>query len=285
MFKETTITTTIATLSDYHLKFISEFIYRRTGIVLGERKRYLIESRLLKVARIVGLASITHLCQELATNNPQSITLVVDALTTNETFWFRDERPFDALQNVVFPAIARNNRAKTLRILSAPCSTGQEPYSIAMLILESGLFANCHIKIIAIDISTEALRQAKQGVYSQMEINRGLPVKYLIKYFTQISEVWKIKAEVKRMVTFFKQPLHNNSLPAGPFDLIFCRNLLIYFDLETKCQILSNISRSLESNGFLILGGAESTLNISSLYQPIRIQDTTFYAKNDQSIS
>ncbi len=285
MFKETTITTTSDTLSDYHLKFISEFIYRRTGIVLGERKRYLIESRLLKVARIVGLASITQLCQELATNNPQLITLVVDALTTNETFWFRDERPFDALQNVVFPAIARNNRAKTLRILSAPCSTGQEPYSIAMLILESGLFANCHIKIIAIDISTEALQQAKQGVYSQMEINRGLPVKYLIKYFTQISEVWKIKAEVKRMVTFFKQPLHNNSLPVGPFDLIFCRNLLIYFDLETKCQILSNISRSLESNGFLILGGAESTLNISSLFQPIRIQDTTFYAKNDQSIS
>ena len=253
--------------------------------MLGERKRYLIEGRLSRVAHIVGLASVTQLCQELAANNPQVITLVVDALTTNETFWFRDERPFDALQNVVFPAIARNNRAKTLRILSSPCSTGQEPYSIAMLILESGLFANCHIKIIAIDISTEALQQAKQGVYSQMEINRGLPVKYLIKYFTQISEVWKIKAEVKRMVTFFKQPLHNNSLPAGPFDLIFCRNLLIYFDLETKCQILSNISRSLESNGFLILGGAESTLNISSLFQPIRIQDTTFYAKNDQSIS
>ena len=151
-----------------------------------------------------------------------------------------------------------------------------------MLILESGLFANWHIKIIAIDISTQALQQAKQGVYSQMEINRGLPVKYLIKYFTQNSEDWKIKPEVRRMVTFGKLPLHKNTFPIGPFDLIFCRNLLIYFDLETKRQILSNISRSLESNGFLILGGAESTQNTNSLFKPVRIQDTTFYAKNDQ---
>ncbi len=246
--------------------------------MLGERKRYLIESRLLKVVRSVGLASITELCQELATNNPQLITLTVNALTTNETSWFRDVRPFDALQNVVFPAFARDKRAKTLQILSAPCSMGQEPYSTAMLILESGLFANWHIRIIGIDVSTTALQQAKQGVYSQMEINRGLPVKYLMKYFTQENDNWKIKPEIRRMVAFRKEPLHENTLPVGPFDLIFCRNLLIYFDLETKRQTLSNISRSLDSNGFLILGGAESTLNISSLFEPIRIQDTTFYA-------
>jgi len=163
--------------------------------------------------------------------------------------------------------------------LSAPCSTGQEPYSLAMLILESGLFADWRIKIVGIDISSKAVQQARQGVYSQLEINRGLPVKYLIKYFTQENDNWKIKPAVKRIVTFVKQPMHNAALPPGSFDLILCRNMLIYFDEQTRLQILSTISRSLEANGFLILGGAESARNASSLLKPVRIQSTTLYAK------
>ena len=266
-------------LSDYHIRYVSDMIYQRTGIILGEKKRHLIENRLLKVTHILGLANTTELCQELATNNPQLIALLVDALVTNETFWFRDKRPFDVLQNVVFPDIARNKTVKKLQILSAPCSTGQEPYSLAMLILESGLFADWRIKIVGIDISSKAVKQARQGVYSQLEINRGLPVRYLIKYFTQENDNWKIKPAVKRMVTFYKQPLHNAALPPGSFDLILCRNMLIYFDEQTRLQILSTISRSLESNGFLILGGAESARNASSLLKPVRIQSTTFYAK------
>lgn len=232
-----------------------------------------------KVTRVTGLTSTTELCQELASNSPQLFTLVVDALTTNETFWFRDNKPFVALQKVIFPVMARNKRSKQLQIISAPCSTGQEPYSIAMLLLESGLFANWHVRIIAVDISTMALQQAKEGVYSQLEVNRGLPVKYLVKYFTQDNDVWKIKPEVKRMVTFRKQPLHNNALTSGPFDLIFCRNLLIYFDLETKRKILSNLERCLASDGLLVLGGSETTWNISSEFESVKINGTTFYKK------
>ena len=279
MLTEAIIEPASIALSDYHIRYVSDMIYQRTGIILGEKKRHLIENRLLKVTHILGLASTTELCQELATNNPQLIALLVDALVTNETFWFRDKRPFDVLQNVVFPDIARNKTVKKLQILSAPCSTGQEPYSLAMLILESGLFADWRIKIVGIDISSKAVQQARQGVYSQLEINRGLPVKYLIKYFTQENDNWKIKPAVKRMVTFVKQPMHNAALPPGSFDLILCRNMLIYFDEQTRLQILSTISRSLESNGFLILGGAESARHASSFLKPVRIQSTTFYVK------
>ena len=279
MLTEAIIEPASIALSDYHIRYISDMIYQRTGIILGEKKRHLIENRLLKVTHILGLDSTTELCQELATNNPQLIALLVDALVTNETFWFRDKRPFDVLQNVVFPDIARNKTVKKLQILSAPCSTGQEPYSLAMLILESGLFADWRIKIVGTDISSKAVQQARQRVYSQLEINRGLPVKYLITYFTQENDNWKIKPAVKRMVTFVKQPIHNAALPSGSFDLILCRNMLIYFDEQTRLQILSTLSRSLESNGYLILGGAESARNASSLLKPVRIQSTTFYAK------
>ncbi len=276
---DTILTTKNEPLSDYYVKYISEFIYRRTGIVLGEKKRHLIDNRLLKVARIVGLDNTTQLCQEVATHNPQLITLLVDALVTNETFWFRDMRPFEALLKVVFPDIARNKRVKRLQILSAPCSTGQEPYSLAMLILESGLFADWRIKIVGIDISSNAVEQATKGVYSQQEINRGLPVKYLIKYFTQENEMWKIKPAVKQMITFRKQPLHNAPLPPGSFDLILCRNLLIYFDEQTRLQILSTLCRSLESDGLIILGGSESARTSASLLKPVRVQSMTFYRK------
>lgn len=279
MLNQATIAPASITLSDYHIRYISDLIYQRTGNILGEKKRYLIENRLLKVTRILGLAGVTELCQELAINNPQVITLLVDALVTNETFWFRDMRPFEGLLKVVFPDIARNKRVKRLRILSAPCSTGQEPYSLAMLILESGLFADWRTEIVGIDISSNAVEQATKGVYSQQEINRGLPVKYLIKYFTQVNDIWKIKPAVKQMVTFRKQPLHNAPLPPGSFDLILCRNLLIYFDEQTRLQILSTLCRSLESDGFIILGGSESARNITSLLKPVRIQSTTFYEK------
>jgi len=279
MLDQTTIAPASITLSDYHIRYISDLIYQRTGNILGEKKRYLIENRLLKVTRILGLAGVNELCQELATNNPQVITLLVDALVTNETFWFRDMRPFEGLLNVVFPDIARNKRVKRLQILSAPCSTGQEPYSLAMLILESGLFADWRIKIVGIDISSNAVEQATKGVYSQQEINRGLPVKYLIKYFTQENEMWKIKPAVKQMVTFRKQPLHNAPLPPGSFDLILCRNLLIYFDEQTRLQILSTLCRSLESDGFIILGGSESARTSASLLKPVRVQSMTFYRK------
>jgi len=268
-------------LSDYHLKFISNFIYQRSGIVLGESKKYLIESRLKSVARISGLRNLTHLCDELSANSRQLETLVLNALTTSETSWFRDNKPFEALEKVILPAISRINSSKILQIWSAACSTGQEAYSIAIKILESGLFATWDVRIVATDISSTVLEQAKEGLYSQLEISRGLPVRLLIKYFSQIGEVWKVKPEVRDMVSFREHVLQHDATALGSFDLVFCRNVLIYFDLETKGKIYNNICRTMTADGLLALGGSETTFNITPLFEPIKLAGTFFYAKTD----
>ncbi len=268
-------------LSDYHLKFISNFIYQRSGIVLGESKKYLIESRLKSVARISGLRNLSHLCDELSANSRQLETLVLNALTTSETSWFRDSKPFEALEKVILPAISRTKSSKILQIWSAACSTGQEAYSIALKILESGLFATWDVRIVATDISSTVLEQAKEGLYSQLEISRGLPVRLLIKYFSQIGEVWKVKPEVRDMVSFREHVLQHDTTALGSFDLVFCRNVLIYFDLETKGKIYNNICRTMTADGLLALGGSETTFNITPLFEPIKLAGTFFYAKTD----
>ena len=268
-------------LSEENVKFISNFIYQRSGIVLGESKRYLIESRLKTVARVAGMESLTRLCQELSKHQPQLETLVLDALTTNETSWFRDNRPYEALEKVIFPHIQKTKTNQVLQIWSAACSSGQEPYSIAIKILESGLFKDWHIRIVATDISTQMLSQAKEGMYSQLEVSRGMPVKLLIKYFTQIGDVWKLKSDVCELVTFKEHKLQNSPSILGTFDLVFCRNVLIYFDLETKRTILEHLHGALTANGLLALGGSESTLNLSDKYEPVRLLNAVYYAKTD----
>jgi len=268
-------------LSDYHVKFISNFIYQRSGIVLGESKKYLIESRLKSVARISGLRNLTHLCDELSTNSRQLETLVLNALTTNETSWFRDSKPFDTLVTKIFPQIKRNRSTQILQIWSAACSTGQEAFSIAMTILESGLFSDWHVRIVATDISSNVLEQAEEGLYSQLEISRGLPIQFLVRYFSQIGDVWKIKPEVRKMVSFREHVLQNDATALGTFDLVFCRNVLIYFDLETKGKIYDNICRTMPASGLLALGGSETTLNITPLFEPIRMAGTAFYARTN----
>ncbi len=280
-----TITSTpvkiVDVLSDEHIKFISNFIYQRSGIVLGESKRYLIESRLKTVARVAGIESLTRLCQELSKHQPQLETLVLDALTTNETSWFRDNKPYDALEKVIFPHIQKTKTNQVLQIWSAACSSGQEPYSIAIKILESGLFKDWHIRIVATDISTQMLSQAKEGMYSQLEVSRGMPVKLLIKYFTQIGDLWKLKSDVCDLVTFKEHKLQNSPSILGTFDLVFCRNVLIYFDLQTKRAILDHLHGALTANGLLALGGSESTLNLSDKYEPVRLLNAVYYAKAD----
>lgn len=265
--------------SDYYVKFISDFIYQRSGIVLGESKRYLIDSRLRSVARVAGLPDVPAVCSELSNQSPQLETLVLDALTTNETSWFRDGRPFEALEKTILPAIKRDKGSKMLQIWSAACSSGQEAYSIAMKIKESHLLPDWHIRIIATDISSRVMEQAQEGLYSQLEVNRGLPIKLLIKYFTQIGDMWKIEPELRAMVSFREHLLQKEASALGTFDLVFCRNVLIYFDLETKQKILGNIHRVMTSNGLLSLGGSETTLNVSKEFDPIRMNDTVYYAK------
>lgn len=268
-------------LSDSHVKFISAFIFQRSGIVLGESKKYLIESRLKTVVRIAGLRDLPHLCDELAANSRQLEILVLDALTTNETSWFRDSQPFEALEKVILPAFSRTRNSKILRIWSAACSSGQEPYSIAIKILESGLFSDRQVQIVATDISSAVLEQAKEGLYSQLEISRGLPVKFLIKYFSQIGEVWKVKSQVRDMVSFGKHVLQDDATSIGRFDLVFCRNVLIYFDLETKRKILGNLGRAMTVDGLLALGAGESTRNITSQFESIKLANNYFYTKTD----
>ena len=268
-------------LSDEHIKFISEFIYQRSGIVLGESKHYLIESRLKTVARVAGMESLSRLCEELSKHQPQLETLVLDALTTNETSWFRDNKPYEALEKIIFPHIQKTKTNQVLQIWSAACSSGQEPYSIAIKILESGLFKDWHIRIVATDISTQMLTQAKEGMYSQLEVSRGMPVKLLIKYFTQIGDVWKLKSDVCDLVTFKEHKLQNSPSILGTFDLVFCRNVLIYFDLQTKRTILEHLHGALTASGLLALGGSESTLNLSDKYEPVRLLNAVYYAKAD----
>jgi len=268
-------------LSDYHVKFISNFIYQRSGIVLGESKKHLIESRLHSVARISGLRNLTHLCDELSANSRQLETLVLNALTTSETSWFRDSKPFETLVTKIFPQIKRNRSTQTLQIWSAACSTGQEAYSIAIKILEWGLFSDWHVRIVATDISSNVLEQAEEGLYSQLEISRGLPIKFLVRYFSQIGDVWKIKPEVRKMVSFREHVLQNDATALGTFDLVFCRNVLLYFDFETKGKIFDNICRTMTEDGLLALGSSETTLNITPLFEPIKLAGTVFYAKAD----
>lgn len=272
-------------LTDNDVHFISDFIYQRSGILLGESKRYLIESRLKSVARVAGIGSISNLCRELSKHSPQLETLVLDALTTNETSWFRDKMPYEALGKVIFPALHKNKKNKILQIWSAASSSGQEPYSIAMLVLESGLFHDWQVRIVGTDISTRMLGQAQEGLYSQLEVSRGLPTRLLIKYFSQQGEMWKLKPEVREMVTFKEHVLQNDPTPLGIFDVVFCRNVLIYFDIETKQRILGHIHHVMTSEGLLSLGGSETTLNISNSFEPVKLGNAVYYCKKNSHSS
>jgi chemotaxis protein methyltransferase CheR len=195
---------------------------------------------------------------------------VVEAMTTNETFFFRDKIPFDHLRETILPTLlkARANR-RSLRIWSAACSTGQEPYSIAMCLKERAQeLAGWRIEIIATDLSQEVLEKAKSGIYSQFEVQRGLPVQLLVKYFTQIGEHWQISPEIRGMVQHRQLNLLQDFSHLGKFDVIFCRNVLIYFDQDTKTGIFGRLAKALEPDGMLLLGAAETVVGISAAFRP-----------------
>ncbi|MGY4306427.1 chemotaxis protein methyltransferase CheR [Bradyrhizobium sp. USDA 4369] len=191
-------------------------------------------------------------------------------MTTNETFFFRDKIPFDHLRDYVLPALiqARASR-RSLRIWSAACSTGQEPYSIAMGLREYGAaLAGWRIEIVATDLSQEVLEKSKAGLYSQFEVQRGLPIQLLVKYFTQLGELWQLSADIRGMVQHRQLNLLQDFSHLGKFDVIFCRNVLIYFDQETKSAIFERMSKMLEADGTLFLGAAESVVGITDAFRP-----------------
>jgi len=243
-----------------------------SGLVLSAEKQYLAESRLLPVARKHGLTTLAALVGKL--NGAGAATLAVDvieAMTTNETFFFRDKLPFEHFRDTVLPAlIAARAREKRIRIWCTAASTGQEPYSLAMTLKDmNAALAGFRVEILATDLSAEVLERAKAGIYSQFEVQRGLPIQQLVKYFVQLGEHWQIAPEIRAMVQFRPFNLLNDYLPLGTFDVVFCRNVLIYFDQETKIGVLNRFARQIPGDGFLLLGAAETVVGLTDAFKPM----------------
>ncbi|MDQ2756771.1 MAG: protein-glutamate O-methyltransferase CheR [Actinomycetota bacterium] len=251
--------------------FICDLVRRDAGIVLEDGKEYLVESRLLPLARAAGIATTADYVAALRTRpTPDGRGAVVDALTTNETFWFRDQDPFEALTRVVVPELSgRPNPRRKLRIWSAACSSGQEPYSIAMLMAELLLPLGWSAEIVATDISPTMLDRARAGTYSQLEVGRGLPASMLSKYFRRCGTQWQVSDDIRSMVTV--APLNlTQPLPVGsPFDIVFLRNVLIYFDTPTKSRIMRQVRQVTTPGGFMFLGAAETTLGVDDAWERV----------------
>ena len=252
-------------------EFLRKLLKERSGLDLSADKQYLVESRLLPLARKAGLPGIAELVQRLRGNADALTTEVVEAMTTNETFFFRDKIPFDHLRDTILPAMlqARANR-RSLRIWCAASSTGQEPYSIAMCLKEKPqALAGWRVEIVATDLSQEVLEKAKAGIYSQFEVQRGLPIQMLMKYFKQTGETWQINPELRAMIQHRQLNLLHDFAQLGTFDVIFCRNVLIYFDQDTKINIFNRLARQIEGDGFLVLGAAETVVGLTDTFRPI----------------
>ena len=250
--------------------FVTTELKRRSGIVIGMDKLYLLESRLSPIARKEGLESIEDLIGMVRRRRDEAMMKqIVDAMTTNETFFFRDKTPFDHLQNTVFPALRENRHGQRIRILCAACSTGQEPYSIAMMLDQNPqLTGGAPVEIVACDISDRVLEKARAGVYSQFEVQRGLPIKMLMSYFNQQGDVWKLSDNIKSKVAFRNVNLLSPISGLGKFDVVFCRNVLIYFDLETKRDILKRIAAQMNDKSYILLGAAETVVGVVDSFTP-----------------
>lgn len=258
--------------------FLQEYVHRESGIVLDGDKRYLIEARLMPIVQQKQLSSLNDLCNLLrATSDTPLKRQVVEAMTTNETFFFRDTTQYDMLRSVVLPElIAQHQDTHRLSFWSAAASSGQEAYSLAMMLLEMGL-SNWKIQILGTDLSTQVLERARAGKYLQIEVNRGLPASHLVRYFTRRGLDWELNAEIRRMVRFEPFDLRQSMRTLGPFDIVFCRNVLIYFDVELKKRILNEIFGTLFRGGYLLLGGSESTLNLCDRFERKALGQAVFY--------
>lgn len=254
-------------------QFLADMVRKRSGLVLTEDKGYLLESRLLPVARNHGAQSISELCVILRARATEALlTEITEAMTTNESSFFRDIKPYDHLRKMLLPElIERPNTMKTVRIWSAACSTGQEPYTIGMCLLEDAAkMPGWRFEIVATDLAQKVIDKAKQGIYSQFEAQRGLPIQLLVKYFTSLPDTsWQLKDTVRSMVQFKLQNLLEEYAALGKFDIIFCRNVLIYFDDAMRAQVTAKMARSLQPHGTLILGGTESLVDPQKQFMPV----------------
>ncbi|MEH6952445.1 protein-glutamate O-methyltransferase CheR [Nitrobacter sp. NHB1] len=251
-------------------EYLRRFLRDRSGLDLAADKQYLVESRLVPLARKAGLSGIGDLVQKIKSGAAALTVDVVEAMTTNETFFFRDKTPFEHLRETMIPALLQARAARrSLRIWCAAGSTGQEPYSIAMCLKEYGpALAGWRTEIVATDLSNEVLEKSRAGLYSQFEVQRGLPIQLLIKYFKQVGELWQINADIRAMVQHRQLNLLQDFSNLGSFDVIFCRNVLIYFDQETKIGIFTRLAKQMEGDGFLTLGAAETVVGLTDVFKP-----------------
>ena len=251
--------------------FLAKLLKERSGLIITPDKAYLLESRLMPVARQRNLKSIEEVVARMRGRDETLARDVTEAMTTNESFFFRDTKPFDQFRDTVLPQVMQSRAAKkSIRIWSAACSSGQEAYSLAMLLKESAAkLAGWHIEIVGTDISVEMLEKAKAGLYSQFEVQRGLPIQFLVKYFKKKDESWQIDPTLRGMVQFREWNLLHDLRGLGSFDIVFCRNVLIYFDPPTKARVLAAIARQMAPDAALYLGGSETTLGVTNRFIPL----------------
>jgi chemotaxis protein methyltransferase CheR len=262
--------------------FVRTLVCDQAGIVLERDKHYLVEARLIPIARRRGFESADALVTHASRTGDAGLKqCVVEAMTTNETTFFRDVEPFEALRQHVVPAILdRRQVTKQLRIWCCAASTGQEPYSLAMLLQEQfpRLAAEAWtVSVFATDLSEEVLDRARQGRYTQLEMNRGLPATYLVKYFEKQGLEWQLKPTVRRIVSFDKLNLVKPWPDVGSFDIVMLRNVMIYFDVPTKQQVLERVRKVLRADGYLFLGSAETTMGIHDGFERETWRRTGFY--------
>ncbi|HEU5170999.1 MAG TPA: protein-glutamate O-methyltransferase CheR [Gemmatimonadales bacterium] len=267
-------------ISPSEFDFVRELVRQRSAIVLEPGKEYLVESRLGTVARTEGFASLEQFLAELRNQPANGLhARVVEAMTTNETTFFRDIHPFDALRDAIIPDLLQRRAAeRQLTIWCAASSSGQEPYSIAMLLREKGAqLAGWRIRILGTDLSGEMIARAREARYSQVEMNRGLPAPLLVKYFIKQGLEWQLKDDIRQMVEYREMNLAAPwpVLPAP--DIVFIRNVLIYFDVATKKEILAKIRQAMRPDGYLFLGGAETTLNLDDAFHRTPLGKATAY--------
>jgi chemotaxis protein methyltransferase CheR len=275
------MSTVAAPLDPQAFGFIRNLVKSKSAIVLESGKAYLVESRLTPVARELGLQNITELVAELQKPGSQKLTQrVVEAMTTNETSFFRDIHPFQALKTSILPnLIQRREKEKTITIWSNACSSGQEAYSIAMILNEHfPTIKDWKVRILCSDLSSQILERARAGIFNQTEVNRGLPMNFLLKYFTKDGNQWKICSDIRKMVEFRELNLVEpfpHTLPK--MDVVFLRNVLIYFSPETKSEILKKVHRTMHADGYLFLGGSETTMNLNVNFQREQVGSAVCY--------
>jgi chemotaxis protein methyltransferase CheR len=251
---------------------LAALLKKRSGLSLTEDKSYLLESRLMPVVRRLRYTELSALVADIRTKSDESLLAeVTEVMTTNESFFFRDTRPFDQFREVVLPALKESRASKKrIRIWSAACSSGQEPYSLAILIKEMGAeYAGWTFEIVGTDISEAILSKARAGIYSQFEVQRGLPIQLLMKYFTQVEGGWELSESVRSMVQYRSFNLLDGMSALGVFDVVYCRNVLIYFDQPTKADVMSRVRKQMTDYGSLYLGGAETVLGICDEFKPV----------------